>query len=288
MNWFFLALICAFTTACCDAISKRIMEQTDEWLTGTVVLGISSLVVLPVFLSGPLKPVSVDLIVLLAIALPLEIGAYYLFLSSIRMAPLSLTVPLLAFTPVLTIFTSAILLGESITLSGGLGISMVTAGAYILNANLIRQNIWAPIKAIFFHPGSRRMLLVAIIWSVTSSLGKKGVELYGAVPFGCVLLFGDFFVFALISIFRIKTGRRPAVLRSLIGLSLVAGLLMAVAEVTHFLSLSMAPVSYMISVKRLSLVFGVVLGWLFFGEEQIRYRLAGACAMVAGVFFVYG
>ena len=72
----------------------------------------------------------------LAIALPLEILAYYLFLSAIRMGPLSLTVPLLAFTPVLTVVSGAIFLGEAVTLNGAAaGIVMVTVGAYFLTAD---------------------------------------------------------------------------------------------------------------------------------------------------------
>jgi uncharacterized membrane protein len=70
-------------------------------------------------------------------------------------------------------------------------------------------------------------------------------------------------------------------------LFLIGGLLMAGAQITHFVSLSMAPVAYMISVKRLSLVLGVALGWLVFGEGNIRYRLIGASVMVCGVLLLY-
>jgi len=288
MNWFVLALACAFLTAACDAVSKRIMRDNDEWLTGTVILGISSLILLPVFVSLELKPVTLELVVLLGICLPLEIFAYYLFLSSIRMAPLSLTVPLLAFTPALTILTSAVLVDERISAAGGAGIAMVTIGAYLLNGDLIKCNLFAPIKAIFTNPGSRRMLLVAFIWSVTSVLGKKGVLLYGALQFGLLVLFGDLIVFALITILKARTGRAEICFKGgLRSLFIFAGLLMAGAEVTHFIALSMAPVAYFISVKRLSLVFGVVLGWIFFGEQKIQYRLIGASVMVLGVFFIY-
>ena len=60
MNWFFIALSCAFLTACCDATSKRIMQEHDEWVTGTIILGLASLILLPVFLSLDLKPVSFE------------------------------------------------------------------------------------------------------------------------------------------------------------------------------------------------------------------------------------
>lgn len=287
MNWFFIALSCAVFTACCDAVSKRLMQTYDEWVTGTAVLGISSIMLIPIFLNAQAHPITTDFIILLMIALPLEIFAYYLFLSAIRQAPLSLTVPLLAFTPVLSIPCAYLVLGEVISFSGAVGIALVTIGAYILNAHLISANFFAPIKAVFSNPGSRRMLAVAIIWALTSTLGKKGVDLYGAIPFGCVILFGDFIGFLAIVAYqsRKKTWNLDISKRASL-LFLFAGLLMSFAELTHFISLSMAPVAYMISVKRLSMVFGVILGWMFFNEQNLRYRLAGASAMSLGIFFI--
>ncbi len=288
MNWFSIALVCAFLTACCDAISKRIMQENDEWITGAVILGLSFLILLPIFLSLELRAFTIDLAVVFAIALPLEILAYYLFLSSIRMAALSLTVPLLAFTPVLTIISSSAILGEQITWIGVFGISLVTVGAYVLNGDLANRGVFAPIKAIFSHPGSRRMFLVAVIWSVTSTLGKKGVILYDAIPFGVLLVFGDLVIFAAVAFLRVRMGWAECCLRRRMpGLFLLAGIAMAGAEISHFVAVSMAPVAYMISVKRLSLVFGVLTGWLLFGEKNITYRLVGASTMVCGVFFIY-
>jgi len=286
-TWFFIALACAFFTACCDAVSKYLMRENDEWVTGTILLALANLALLPLLLSIGLNPITVELVVVLAVALPLEILGYYLFLSAIRMSPLSLTVPLLAFTPVLTILTAAVLVGEHVTPRGALGISMVTLGAYVLNGEMIRDRPWAPVTAVFANPGSRRMLLVAVIWSVTSTLGKKGILIYGAIPFGYLLTCGDLVVFIMICLARRSRGQmRISPDRRMWPFFLLAGLLMALAEVTHFVSLSMAPVSYMISVKRLSLVFGVILGWAFFGEHNIRYRISGVSVMVAGVLFL--
>ena len=182
MNWFVIALGCAFLTACSDAVSKRIMWEHDEWITGAALLAISATILAPLLLFQELKPVSTELALLILISLPLEISSYYLFLSAIRMADMSLTLPLLAFTPVLTILTAALLLGESISATGGMGIALVTVGAYLLNGDLAHRSLFAPIKAIFSTSGCRRMLLVAVLWSLTSTLGKKGILLYGAYP----------------------------------------------------------------------------------------------------------
>jgi drug/metabolite transporter (DMT)-like permease len=264
------------------------MIENDEWITGTILLATSALILTPVFLLQDLRPISRELIVVLGVALPLEILGYYLFLSAIRTAPLSLTVPLLAFTPVLTILTSAILLGERVSLAGALGISLVTAGTYVLNGDLAKQDPVAPLRAVISNPGSRRMLMVAVIWSITSSVGKKGVLIYGAIPFGYLLLCGIVAAFAVASVRRLNSRQSSINLKKgMPVLFLLGGVLMAGAEISHFVSLSMAPVSYMISVKRLSLVFGVAMGWLLFREHNIKYRLVGAGIMVLGVFFLY-
>ncbi len=286
--WFLVALSCAFFTASCDAVSKRIMAKNDEWITGAILLSLSVLFLLPIVSRMEFGPVTLELVGVLSVALPLEILGYYLFLTAIRIAPLSLTVPMLAFTPVITILTAWVLVGEQIHWTAITGICLVTLGAYVLNGDLAAHGIMAPLKALLSNVGTRRMLAVAFVWSITSSLGKKGILLYGAIPFGFVLICGDVLIFVLICMVRHSMGLGDiAVGGELAALFLLGGLLMAAAEITHFVSLSMAPVAYMISVKRLSLVFGVVLGWLFFGEQNIRFRLVGALVMVGGVFLLY-
>ncbi len=288
MTWFFVALSCAVLTACSDALSKRIMEVNDEWITGGVVLGISGLIVAPVFIALKPGPVPTEVLYVLAAELPFEILGYYWFLSAIRMAPLSLTLPLLAFTPVFAVVTSAVIVGERITLPGALGISLVTVGAYLLNANLAHQHLLKPLRALWTNHGSRRMLMVALVWSLTTSIGKKGILIYGAIPYGFLVLWSIIVVFVVTNVVRVRRGWAEYLFTGKsIGLFFTAGMIMAGAEVTHFVSLGLAPVAYMISVKRLSLVFGVILGWLFFKEEDIRYRLVGASIMVSGVFFLY-
>jgi len=68
----------------------------------------------------------------------------------------------------------------------------------------------------------------------------------------------------------------------------IGAVFMALQEVTHFVSISMAPVAYMISVKRLSMIIGVIFGWGFFDEENVVNRLAGVAIMLLGVIIIYG
>lgn len=287
-SWFTIALCCALFTAFCDAASKRIMQENDEWITGTAVAFVAAIFLSPLIAYVGLREFSWELAELMIVLVPLEVLGYYLFLSALRLAPLSLVSPLLAFTPVLTIACAQLILGEMVSRLSLVGIALVGVGAYILYIDPSERSLFAPIRALVVNAGSRRMMLASAVWALTSTLGKPGAELYGPIQFGFLLLVCLTACFGLMSIVRLRQGASMiSHTRKSVLLVLIAGFFMAVAEVTHFLSLSMAPVACMISVKRISLVFSVVLGRFLFGEQHVGYRIAGSSLMVAGIFFLY-
>jgi drug/metabolite transporter (DMT)-like permease len=57
----------------------------------------------------------------------------------------------------------------------------------------------------------------------------------------------------------------------------------AVMVYTHFLALQRVEVAYMISVKRVSLLFGILYGALIFRESGLRTHLPAGAMMLAGV-----
>jgi len=67
---------------------------------------------------------------------------------------------------------------------------------------------------------------------------------------------------------------------------MILGLVMAAMVVSHFLAISMVQAVYMISLKRTSILFGVLYGAFLFKEEKIGERLVGALIMIIGVFLI--
>jgi uncharacterized membrane protein len=55
---------------------------------------------------------------------------------------------------------------------------------------------------------------------------------------------------------------------------------------SHMTAITMTRVAYMISVKRLSLLMGVVYGIVLFGEEGAGGRIAGTALMLCGVALI--
>jgi len=67
---------------------------------------------------------------------------------------------------------------------------------------------------------------------------------------------------------------------------LMLGATIALMIFSHMLAISMVQAAYMISIKRTSLIFGVLYGAWLFKEEKITERLTGAIIMIIGVFII--
>ena len=217
--------------------------------------------------------------------LPLEALAFYCYMKALKVSPLSLTVPFLAFTPGFIILTGWMILGEKISTGGLWGIILIIAGAYSLNLSHTKYGLAGPLMAIFRELGSRLMLLVSFIYAFTSVIGKLAIIHSNPYFFGVVynIALTSLMVFFLPAAMNAGS-RKNLIKKPLVGL--ILGAIVAVEIFSHMLAVSLTNVAYMISLKRMSLLFGVVYGALLFKEEKIMERLAGAIIMIAGVFLI--
>ena len=217
--------------------------------------------------------------------LPLEALAFYCYMKALKVSPLSLTVPFLAFTPGFIILTGWVILGEKISTGGLWGIILIMIGAYSLNLSHTRYGLLGPLAAIFREPGSRLMLLVSFIYAFTSAIGKLAIIHSNPYFFGVIY---NVALTALMFFFlpaTVNSGPQKNLLKKPF-VGLILGAIVAVEVFSHMLAVSLTNVAYMISLKRMSLLFGVVYGALLFKEEKIMERLAGAIIMIAGVFLI--
>ncbi|MDN5870717.1 MAG: DMT family transporter, partial [Nitrococcus sp.] len=191
MDWLSLSLLSALSLASADACSKKFLGQYSAREMVLVRFAYSALLLAPLLYFNPLPAVPPAFWGWLALALPLEIIAMLLYMQAIRDAPLSLTMPYLAFTPVFTTLMGYLLLDEQVSVQGLIGIILAVTGAYLLNLEAVGRGGWRggfkPLRAILSNRGSRRMLAVAIIYGVTSVIGK--IELQYAPPWSFAALY---------------------------------------------------------------------------------------------------
>ena len=284
MNWFLLSLSSAFFVTSADALCKRSLKQNGEYLIAWVRIGFAApllLLLLP-FIEIP----SLDLPFFLAllISVPLEVTALILYTKAIKLSPLSLTLPFLALSPVFMIFTSDLMLGERLGKLGIISIFLATAGAYLLNVNTTKKGILEPFKAIRRERGSLYMILVAFIYSITSNLGKMAIIHSSPLFFAATYLPILAIVFFPIVMWK-NHGNVKELFVSPKTFGAI-GLAMAISVTAHVLAVNMMAVPYVISVKRLSLLFGIIYGAIWFKETHIKERLLGAIIMISGVIML--
>jgi len=213
----------------------------------------------------------------LAVALPLEVGAALLYQKALQLSPLGLTAPYLAFTPAFLALTGRWILGEVPSPLAYAGIALVTLGGYSLQL-APGMGLLGPVRALVRERGSLLMLCVSLIFSVTAALGKIAVvdsspQTFALVYYACLTVaLGPW----ALTTFRRSPGAR---------LSAVApvGIFGAVMILFHFSAIRLAPASYMIAVKRSSLLWSILLGRFVLGEGNLAGRLLGGGLMMCGV-----
>ena len=298
MDWFLLALLSAASLASADAATKAWLRDYSAAEISVVRFSVCGLMLAPLLIGMPAPwTLPAPFWGWLAAMVPLEIAAMLLYMAAIRDHPLSLTLPYLAFTPVFVLGIAFWLLGERPSPQGAVGVGLVVAGAWLLNvrhARLADVQSWAaPLTAIFWEPGSRMMLLVALLYAFTATMGKAVLDYLPPQWFGP-------FYFAVLGllmpvIWALPMSRRAAVgqaaaptlsVRKLFrrpGAVLTVAALNGVMAYAHFLAIARVEVAYMVAVKRTSLLFGILYGAFLFGETGLRSHLAAGALMVAGV-----
>lgn len=282
--WFIPAIMTAFFAASQDAWVKRHFSNMSafEMMAYSLVYSLPLFVIAVPFVSVP--PLDRVFAVYFILSLPVNGLGFLLHMRAIQISPLSLTLPYLAFTPVFIFFTGYLILREVPNAWGIIGVCVITAGSYVLNINPAEFSPMAPLRAFGREKGAVLMLIVALIYGLGAVAGKK------AILHSSVMFFSVFFFLCLSSGFVLgalmlkKTNFRR--LSSMPVKGMVAGGLLFVHVICHGWAISMTKAVYMIAVKRISILFGILYGGLLFREKHLAYRLLGTGLMVAGAIMV--
>lgn len=283
--WVLFALFCAFSLATSDALTKKALKLHNEYLIAWLRLGFSLPLLIIAFILIPIPQIKKEFYLILFISLPFEIAALVLYIKALKISPLSLTLPFLSLTPLFLVIISYIMLGESVSFVGAIGIILIVIGSYVLNIKEFKKGIFEPFIAISREKGSIYMILVAFIFSITASLGKMGIESSSPIFFGAIYFFLIVIAFTPIALYKAKDSLSQlngATLR----IALLPGIFYSLMIITHFIALSLTNVAYMISVKRLSLLIGVIYGYYLFKESDIKERFLGAILMLTGFILI--
>lgn len=225
----------------------------------------------------------------------LNIGGQLAFVESVRIAPLSLTAPLLSLTPAFTTVLGFIVLHERPTPAAWLGVALVVLGALWLQlsgrpADDDKEAAAPPsrgwLAAIVASPGAWWMALVAFLWSLSLPLDKLAIARANPPFHGLFLTAGGALgTFVLLAARRrlgeisgVRAGWLPFT-GALLGVTLELGLQLAAIRIL--------PVGVVETLKRgLYSLLALALGRAAFGEPITWAKLAAALLMAGGVALI--
>ncbi len=210
--------------------------------------------------------------------------ASLLYVQAVTLSPLSLTVPYLSLTPVVSALVALVMVNEVPHVLGAVGIVLVAGGTLALQADDHAQ-FRTLVSAPFSEPGSWRMLLVAVLWGITTPLNKIAIAHGSEALLACWIAIGSAALLGLWWGFGMAghmQAQEPFSLQTASLLALAA-LLVAGAVLCQFFAYKEMLVAYVETIKRFGSLFTVVLGTVVFGEEGLSRRLPAAVMMAIGV-----
>ncbi len=218
-------------------------------------------------------------------ALALNLAGNFAFIHSVRLSPLSRTIPLLSLTPAFTALMAIPLLGEVPSRAQTAGILLVVAGATALGSN---ANVRRPLAGLFQEKGALVMVGVALMWSLSGPLDKLALT-HASVLFHANVMTLSVAVGALVILWL--QGRLDALRGARTHGWLLVGSMIAVTVALLFqlLAIQRVFVSVVEAFKRsLGAIMAVTLGRFVFGERMRPVQVVAVLVMVVGVGLILG
>ena len=281
---FTIILFSALMHALWNLLVKRSRDKTVFiwWMFA----GSGCLMVLALLLVDPFPPLSLRVVGLAAVG-ALCFMLYHLFTGrAYRQGDLSMIYPLAQTAMFWVPIWGVLLLAEKVSAIGVVGIGLILFGAYSIQ---LRALAWNEVVRPFRNlrdPAVLSALAAGFIYSIGAVIDKTGVTLYPPFHF-TFLLVAFMILFMTLNVLRPRyRGRIAAEFRHNRTLVLLAGPVIMTSFLSFRYGLKLAPMSYAVPVRQVSLLIGVVIGVLFLGESCGRIRFIATLLILCGAVMI--
>lgn len=277
--WLLYAVGSALFAGLTSILAKCGIRKTDSTVATAirtiVVLIFAWIMVFVVGSQGTLLDIPVKSLVFLVLS-GLATGASWLcYFYALQRGPIDKVVPIDKSSTVMTILLAALLLGESVTMTKGVGVVLIAVGTFLMieKKGGVQKEAGGWMLAAF---GS------AIFAALTSILGKVGITAVES-NLGTALRTGVVLVMAWVMVFvQGKQGQMRTVPRNELGFICLSGLATGASWLCYYKALQLGPASLVAPIDKLSILVTVLFSYLVFHEKLSKKALAGLAVLVAG------
>lgn len=284
--WLFYAILCALSDSLASLFNKKLVsKKQDAFSISTFIHGFGSVIIVLVALmtSENLLKLPGNAVWLILLTAAFVAAAGVILLLSLKKGDLSLIAPIQTITPLIILVIAIFFLSEAPKPIGLLGIIMIILGGIILDKDP-KESLKSIMSRIVSYKPALLAVAAAGLYALASVFDKAGLKL---VTIGVWFFYVYLFTFLLLlPIVLVKKRREFVNLKKNKALIVGTTIFSVAAIYLQLLALKSAMVTYVLSIKRLSSVFAVLLAYLFLNEKRALLRFRGAIIMVIGAILI--
>lgn len=281
--WFLFSLGSALLASVSDVFAKYTAKYADPYVRGWALRFFALFLLLPlaiIFRPETIGPQFWRAIIVVGVLNTINTVIY---MKALAYAPLSLVSPIAALTPMFILLVAPFVNKESPGIIGIAGVCVTVVGTYLLQVNRRGEGFWTPITSLVKDRGPRLMLLLTVSWGITSAYDKVAVQNSNPVFYLGV----TYSIYTLVLLFAVLM-RRSRIMQVRDNVKTLAplGLFQGASSLLQMSALPFTYAAYVVAIKNVSTVLGVIWGKVIFKEEHIRERLFGAVVILVGITLI--
>lgn len=284
MLWIPFALFSAIVLASRRVYEKNLTKSFDSFTMGFIVQAFSLLPTLLLFFFLPI-PKNFNLpwqfwwplLIIWFIIYPIQT---YFIHRALRDGELSHVMPIMALLPVFNTISSFLIIGESPTIFGFVGISTIVCGTYILLTYGIKKETGEKYnKAVLY------MIIATLCVAIGSTLDKVSISVSTPVFYSFMNTFGASIIFLILAYVYKQNNELGKVKNMILPLSLL-GIFQALSYTSSMLAFSYGPTSYVLAIRSSSFIFAMLFAVVLVKEKLSFRKVLSFVLCLIGIIFI--
>jgi drug/metabolite transporter (DMT)-like permease len=285
MTWFLVGFLMPLLFALADVERRKILQGRPVMVVTAICftyLALSLALTAALFGVAPLTSRSW---LSIAITAPLNwLGVFSWFAAISSTTPLAVVVSCSAIAPVLTLFTSYVILGEIPPTIGCLAVVLVALGVYIQHARGA-GSLLAPFRLALVDTGTRMAILSCLCASISSPVDKLGttqanLAIYLAIQSAIIALAMH------TQCFLLNRSAHRLALRQFVSTYWRIGLLWPVGCTLYLFGIISMPIGYVHAFRMLGIIPVALIGWFSLREKPNAFQVGGSLVMLIGALII--
>lgn len=263
--------------------TKIAAGKTDSYITslGTRIVGIALFGVLLLLYESLYIPSGSTVWISLIGSSSILALITILFSYGLEISDISVITPLMSLIPVTTLIPAIFILGEIPSPIAGIGLVLITVGTYTLQIHELGNGILKPFKATFTDRGAQYVLFGVLISGLIPTFDKIGITETSALFWGFSTHIVTTIMLLIVTLYMSDNVNET--IKSEWKVLFVLGCTNAILVLLQNYAYTFTQVTYVQAVKRVSILFSMVGGYVLFDEPYIRQRLVSAVLIILGV-----